>query len=191
MTVRIKGVTVELNGADYVIPPIALGALEQLQERIGSFDGNAADAGQISTVIDCAHAALKRNYPDLTREEAADLIDIGNMNEVFAAVMDVSGLKRKEQEAAQAGRPGRRIKFRRGDCPRLRLYRLDVGLRRRQLGFAAYQTPERVLARTSARAYLGSVVYGRQAVVGQCAKRSGRSRSRRYAWRRRTVRRRI
>lgn len=34
MTVRIKGVTVELNGADYVIPPIALGALEQLQERI-------------------------------------------------------------------------------------------------------------------------------------------------------------
>lgn len=66
-------------------------------------DGNAADAGQISTVIDCAHAALKRNYPDLTREEAADLIDIGNMNEVFAAVMDVSGLKRREQEAAQAG----------------------------------------------------------------------------------------
>ncbi|ENT1749659.1 hypothetical protein CAA71_002200, partial [Neisseria gonorrhoeae] len=48
-------------------------------------------------------AALKRNYPDLTREEAADLIDIGNMNEVFAAVMDVSGLKRREQEAAQTG----------------------------------------------------------------------------------------
>lgn len=103
MTVRIKGVTVELNGTDYVIPPIALGALEQLQERIGTFDGNAMDAKQISTVIDCAHAALKRNYPDLTREEVADLIDIGNMNEVFTAVMDVSGLKRKEQEAAQAG----------------------------------------------------------------------------------------
>lgn len=103
MTVRIKGVTVELNGVDYVIPPIALGALEQLQERIGTFDGNAMDAKQISTVIDCAHAALKRNYPDLTREEVADLIDISNMNEVFAAVMDVSGLKRKEQEAAQAG----------------------------------------------------------------------------------------
>ena len=78
MTVRIKGVTVELNGTNYVIPPIALGALEQLQSRIGEFDGNV-------------------------REEVADLIDIGNMGEVFAAVMDVSGLKRKEQEAAQAG----------------------------------------------------------------------------------------
>jgi len=97
MTVRIKGVTVELNGTNYVIPPIALGALEQLQERIGAY------TKQISTVIDCAHAAMKRNYPDMTREEVADLIDIGNMNEVFAAVMDVSGLKRKEQEAAQAG----------------------------------------------------------------------------------------
>nr|DAT12065.1 MAG TPA: tail tube protein [Caudoviricetes sp.] len=103
MTVRIKGVTVELNGTEYVIPPIALGALEQLQSRIGAFDGNVQDAKQISTVIDCAHSALKRNYPDMTREEVADLIDIGNMNEVFAAVMDVSGLKRKEQEAAQAG----------------------------------------------------------------------------------------
>lgn len=103
MTVRIKGVTVELNGTNYVIPPIALGALEQLQERIGTFDGNVQDAKQISTVIDCAHAAMRRNYPDMTREEVADLIDIGNMNEVFTAVMDVSGLKRKEQEAAQAG----------------------------------------------------------------------------------------
>lgn len=103
MTVRIKGVTVELNGTEYVIPPIALGALEQLQSRIGAFDGNVQDAKQISTVIDCAYAAMLRNYPDMTREEVADLIDIGNMNEVFAAVMDVSGLKRKEQEAAQAG----------------------------------------------------------------------------------------
>ena len=103
MTVRIKGVTVELNGTEYVIPPIALGALEQLQSDIGAFDGNVQDAKQISTVIDCAYAAMRRNYPDMTRGEVADLIDIGNMNEVFAAVMDVSGLKRKEQEAARAG----------------------------------------------------------------------------------------
>lgn len=103
MTVRIKGVTIELNGTNYVIPPIALGALEQLQERIVAFNGNVQDVKQISTVIDCAYAALRRNYPDMTREEVADLIDIGNMNEVFVAMMDVSGLKRKEQEAAQAG----------------------------------------------------------------------------------------
>ncbi|QMT41239.1 hypothetical protein [Neisseria shayeganii] len=103
MTVKIAGVAVTLNGQEYVIPPIALGALEQLQERIGRFDGNAQDIQQVSTVIDCAHAALRRNYPDLTREQVADLIDIGNMTEVFEAVMDVSGLKRKAQEAERAG----------------------------------------------------------------------------------------
>lgn len=99
MTVKIKGVTVNLNGTDYVVPPIALGALEQLQAKIAAFDGNAGDAQQISTVIDCAHAALKRNYPELTREEVADLIDISTMMDVFEAVMDVSGLKRRAQEA--------------------------------------------------------------------------------------------
>lgn len=97
---KIAGVAVMLNGQEYIIPPIALGALEQLQSRIGAFDGNATDAAQVSTVIDCAHAALKRNYPEMTREQVADLIDIGNMMEVFEAVMDVSGLKRKAQEAA-------------------------------------------------------------------------------------------
>ena len=33
MTVRIKGVTVELNGVDYVIPPIALGAFGTVAKR--------------------------------------------------------------------------------------------------------------------------------------------------------------
>lgn len=100
---RLSGASGHVHAAASSIPPIALGALEQLQSRIGEFDGNVQDAKQISTVIDCAHAALRRNYPEMTREEVADLIDIGNMGEVFAAVMDVSGLKRKEQEAAQAG----------------------------------------------------------------------------------------
>lgn len=103
MTVKVAGVAVTLNGQEYVIPPIALGALEQLQERIGRFDGSAQDIQQVSTVIDCAHAALRRNYPDMTREQVADLIDIGNMMEVFEAVMDVSGLKRKAQEAERTG----------------------------------------------------------------------------------------
>lgn len=103
MTVKIKGVSVNLNGVEYIIPPIALGALEQLQGRISQFNGDAGDSQQVSTVIDCAHAALKRNYPEISREEVAEMIDIANMMEVFEAVMDVSGMKRKAQEALQEG----------------------------------------------------------------------------------------
>lgn len=101
--VKVKGITVPLGGQDYVIPPIALGALEQLQERISKFTGDVTDALQVATVIDAAHAALKRNYPDITRADVADLIDVANMADVFTAVMDVSGLKRKGLEAAPMG----------------------------------------------------------------------------------------
>lgn len=92
-----KGIATDLGGTLYIIPPIALGALEQLQERIAQFNGDVTDFSQIATVIDAAFAALKRNYPEITRETVADAIDVGNMAEVFEAVMDVSGLKRKAQ----------------------------------------------------------------------------------------------
>lgn len=91
----IRGITLNLGGTDYIVPPLSLGALEELQERIQAFDGTLAAAG---TVVDCAHRALRRNYPDLTRDQVADMIDVGDFQDVMEAVMDVGGLKRKELE---------------------------------------------------------------------------------------------
>ena len=104
---KVKGVPVVLGGDTYIVPPIALGALEQLQERIASFTGDVTDLKQVATVIDAAHSALKRNYPDMTRDQVADVIDVGNMADVFEAVMDVSGLKRKGLEAQGEATPGK------------------------------------------------------------------------------------
>ena len=99
--VKVKGIPMLLGGTEYVVPPLALGALEQFQDRINSFTGDVSDLKQVGAVIDIAHAALKRNYPELPRETVAnDLIDVGNMIEIFEAVMDVSGLKRKAKEQA-------------------------------------------------------------------------------------------
>ena len=50
------------------------------------------------TIVDATHAALKRNYPDLTRADVAELVDLGNMVEVIQSVMDVAGVKRAELE---------------------------------------------------------------------------------------------
>lgn len=105
--VKHKGIPVQLGERSFIVPPLALGALEQLQDRIADFKGDIRDASQVATVLDAAHAALKRNYPDVTREEVADLVDVGNMAEVFEAVMDVSGLKRKELEAGEALESGK------------------------------------------------------------------------------------
>lgn len=100
--VKVAGIALNLNGEEYVIPPLALGALDQIKDKITDFD-KAPFAEQVTLTIDIATAALKRNYPDMTREKVGEIVDVGNMMQVFEAVMDVSGLKRKAQEAEAAG----------------------------------------------------------------------------------------
>jgi hypothetical protein len=102
MTVKVKGIPFPFdNETTLIIPPIAIGALEQLQQRITEFKGDVADSKQVATVIDVAYAALLRNYPGMTRDEVGALIDVANMGNVFECVMDVSGMKRKALETGE------------------------------------------------------------------------------------------
>lgn len=115
----LAGVEVQLaDGNTYVFPPLALGSLELMQEKLSAFRGGAIDAESIKTVVSVAMHSLRRNYPALTRKDVVGvchedengdivwdkpgLLDVGNMKEVMDAVMDISGLKRKEQEAEKA-----------------------------------------------------------------------------------------
>ncbi len=95
--VKIPGIPFP-NRPEWIIPPLSLGALELLQERIGKLEAGSVDPENIRTIVDATHAALVRNYPALTREEVASEIDLGNMMDVIAAVMDVSGVRRKALE---------------------------------------------------------------------------------------------
>jgi hypothetical protein len=101
--VKVKGIPMELGGTDYIVPPLSLGALEQLLPRITSFKANPSDVADIKVVVDAAHAALKRNYPDIERSVIADAIGLENMMDVMDTIMDISGLKRKAKEAEQMG----------------------------------------------------------------------------------------
>lgn len=100
-TTKVKGIKIELGGVERIVPPLSLGAMEQLHEPIKAFMANVSDLSNVRVVVDAAHAALKRNYPEISREEVADAIGLDNMNEVFEAIMDVSGLKRKSLEAGE------------------------------------------------------------------------------------------
>jgi hypothetical protein len=101
----IKGIPHTLgDGKEYVIAPLTLGALEDLQDAISSV-GDNLDQATITTMIDVAHASLSRNYPEMTRDEVRELIDIENMGDVFRSCMDVSGLKRRALEIAETGEP--------------------------------------------------------------------------------------
>ena len=86
-----KGVAIIFGDLELIIPPLNLRALEQLQEKISNFTGGIS-VDQVGIVADVSLAALQRNYPDMTRDDVSDLIDLGNMVEVMNAVMGVSGL---------------------------------------------------------------------------------------------------
>lgn len=101
MTPKVPGITLDLAGERYVVPPLSLGAIEDLQERLAAYRG-AGDAASFGTAIDALHRALLRNYPEITRDQARELIGLENMEEVMLAVMDVSGLRRREIEAGEA-----------------------------------------------------------------------------------------
>lgn len=104
--VKVKGIPYDFGGRVLVIPPLSLGAMEQLQGRLADLDESSISPEYIGTVIDAVHAALQRNYPEMKREDVAGMIDLENMQEVMACTMDVAGLKRKAIEAAQAGAQG-------------------------------------------------------------------------------------
>lgn len=100
---KVKGIPFEFSDCTLVIPPLSLGAAERLQNRLTELREGTLDPESIGTVVDTVHAALLRNYPDMTREEVADLIDLENMQEVMTCAMDVAGMKRKAFEAGQGG----------------------------------------------------------------------------------------
>lgn len=103
--VKWPGIPIEFPGHGVlIVPPLMLGDVEQLHGRLSSFKGGV-DPASIKTVIDAAHAALVLNYPEMTREAVSRMIGLGSMLEVFEALMDVAGMKRKrlEAEAAASG----------------------------------------------------------------------------------------
>lgn len=93
--VKYKGYELELGGTKYVFPPLSLGAIEMLQEKITEVTVNAASGNmltQIGSIIDISLASLKRNYPEITREQVADMIDISNIESIFVNIMSTSGM---------------------------------------------------------------------------------------------------
>lgn len=105
-TPRFKGIEIEFaDGTKMTVPPMNLATVEVMQDRLAAFKGGM-DSVSIALVVDVTLASLQRNYPDITRERVMnELLDVSNMEEVMAAVMDVSGLRRKEQAMGEAVKP--------------------------------------------------------------------------------------
>lgn len=96
--VKVPGTTIEIGDKRYVMPPLSLGAIEQLGDRFGDLSSEGNSPAKMKLVVDMIHAALCRNYPDMTRAEVADGLDLSTLQPALAALLKTSGLSREEQD---------------------------------------------------------------------------------------------
>jgi hypothetical protein len=103
---RHRGHNIELGGTTYVVPPLNFRQLRDLAadiEALGAIDPNSLrlTAEDVGRILKIAHAALSRNYPDLTIEQMEELVDLGNAKELMMAVTGVSGLEYRETKLGE------------------------------------------------------------------------------------------
>jgi hypothetical protein len=104
----LPGVTIAMGGRDWLVPPLTLGQLRRLAPDLGRITAGGLtmlDPEAVGAVVKVVTAALSRNYPDMTEQRVAEeLLDLGNANEVLAAVLASSGLRRAAPGEGQAAR---------------------------------------------------------------------------------------
>lgn len=90
----------ELIDIELIVPPLNLDALKALQSRLMTMgDGTIADS--METLVVALSRALARNYRNVPQWLIRQTVDVANMADMMKALMDVSGLLRKEIDAAK------------------------------------------------------------------------------------------
>lgn len=90
------GIAVRLGAREWIVPSLNLRQLKRLSPKFALLSkvGVAMADEQIDALIEIAHAALSRNYPDLMPEDVAELVDLGNAGALVKAIVGASGLVR-------------------------------------------------------------------------------------------------
>lgn len=92
----LRGQPVTLaDGQSYVVPALNFRQLEHHEPQIATLSrphpGMSAEERENTLVL--FHAALSRNYPEVTREQLLDLIDLEAAMEMYLAIFAVNKLR--------------------------------------------------------------------------------------------------
>lgn len=99
---KFRGVHLTLGGVVYVMPALSLGAFEEHGEAMERID-QLPRKEQLSLTLTLAHRALQRNYPEMTREQVGELVDVHNASEVYAACLGASIPAKEADDAGEGG----------------------------------------------------------------------------------------
>lgn len=104
ITFHFRGVdpdTGDLLDIDLEVPTLNLDSLKKLHPKLRKI-GEAPGVEDMETLCDALVQALSRNYRNVPAWLINQTVDVANMADMLAAVMDQSGLKRKEIEEKKA-----------------------------------------------------------------------------------------
>lgn len=91
-----EGTPLPIAGVEYIIPPLSFKQLKALKGdlvRLNTAEASSSEEQQ-AVVLRIVHAALSRNYPELTIEKLEEMLDLGNIHEITKAIIGVNQLKK-------------------------------------------------------------------------------------------------
>ena len=86
----IPGTIVAMGGQDWTVPAITIAQLRTFLPRIQQLSGlDPAQMGtaQLDALMDVVATALQRNYPEVTKAQVEDILDLGNALPVLNAIL--------------------------------------------------------------------------------------------------------
>jgi len=94
----LSGVKVTMGGREYTLPPLTLGSLKRIGNKINTLSkiDSVPNEEQTDAIAQIVLASVNRNYAEITQDELLEMIDLGNLKEIFEAVLGVSGIKKGE-----------------------------------------------------------------------------------------------
>lgn len=102
----VDGVSLKIGRTVLTIPALDFKSLRRLRPQMAvltAMDDKASDITdeQYEAMIEVVHTAIRRNYPNMSRDELEAGMDLGNAKSLLQAVMTGSGMT-KSGEARPA-----------------------------------------------------------------------------------------
>lgn len=96
----IAGISVNLGGTDYTVPPLNLRLFFAHEKDIETLTHPAASGTVEYTkaAVTVLHECLKRNYPDMDRDALLDAVDYPQLPGLIAAIFGQSGFVNRPLE---------------------------------------------------------------------------------------------
>jgi hypothetical protein len=95
----IDGELIKIGEKEYTVPALnfkRVRTVQKLLEEIGTVNvGQILTDKQLDMMIEITHIGIQRNYPEMTKEELEENLDLNNIFDVVQAVTGQTGLKKR------------------------------------------------------------------------------------------------